>query len=221
MAIKKGAFDLYVNQRQLPKKENRDTTKKKHFFDDVMISSDDKQNELQSLISQNELPILENEYPSAQTLILDNDATINGSQSVHNRFTAAQSDNIDVLIKQKSLPNKEQKNSSILDHGHVLKGALSFNKLVGTQRNIIISLYKNIKMNGSNTTEELTLEHISFLSGVNIKSLKNTLFRLRSTGLIINADQKAGRGGWVRYSLHNELFKQISEANFLIGQTRK
>ena len=40
MAIKKGAFDLYVNQRQLPNRENREVIKKNHFFDDIIFETE-------------------------------------------------------------------------------------------------------------------------------------------------------------------------------------
>ena len=46
MAIKKGAFDLYVNQRQLPKKENKETIKKNYFFDDIILLNDQDDNSL-------------------------------------------------------------------------------------------------------------------------------------------------------------------------------
>jgi predicted transcriptional regulator len=40
---------------------------------------------------------------------------------------------------------------------------------------------------------------LSFLTGVNKNSLKNTLFRLSDAGLIIRPDQKVGRGGRGKY----------------------
>ena len=59
-------------------------------------------------------------------------------------------------------------------------------------------------------TEELTLDAISALSGVNKKSLKNTLFRLSSSGVIIRAEQKIGRGGWVKYQLPSYIVDEIT-----------
>jgi predicted transcriptional regulator len=80
---------------------------------------------------------------------------------------------------------------------------------------IVIALYKNIRMNKSDITEELTLEMISDLAGVNQKSLKNTLFRLTSAGVIIRADQKVGRGGRVKYQLSPDLMNEIQQNDFL------
>ena len=64
-------------------------------------------------------------------------------------------------------------------------------------------------MNDLLTTKELTLDEISILSGVNKKSLKNTLFRLISAGFIARSDQKIGRGGWVKYELNIGLKNEI------------
>jgi transcription initiation factor IIE alpha subunit len=64
-------------------------------------------------------------------------------------------------------------------------------------------------------TDELTLETIATLTGINPKSLKNTLFRLTSAGVIIRADQKIGRGGWVKYQINSEIIEQIQQADFL------
>ena len=86
---------------------------------------------------------------------------------------------------------------------------MKFSQLIGNQRDLIIALYKNIQLNDSFTTKELTLDEISMLSGVNKKSLKNTLFRLVSAGLIIRSDQKLGRGGWVKYTIHPEIRDEI------------
>jgi len=47
------------------------------------------------------------------------------------------------------------------------------------------------------------------MAGVNKKSLKNTLFRLTSAGYIIRADQKIGRGGWVKYKLNAILHDEL------------
>jgi hypothetical protein len=53
---------------------------------------------------------------------------------------------------------------------------------------------------------------ISDLAGVNQKSLKNTLFRLPSAGVIIRADQK---GGWVKYQLSPDPINEIQQNDFL------
>ena len=155
----------------------------------------------------------------------------NGSQSVHNRFT----DNVsDPVIDRGSLTEEMLKGN--INNGaqlaldqvtHTEKTELNanisalekppkmcFSKLVGNQREIIIALYKNMRFNKSDTTDELTLESISKLAGVNQKSLKNTLFRLSDAGLIIRSDQKIGRGGWVKYQLNANIIREIQQKGF-------
>lgn len=122
----------------------------------------------------------------------------NGSQSVHEKSIQVESN---IVVTQDLESEKIPK--------------ISFSKLVGNQREIIISLYKNMKINKSDTTDELTLESISNLTGVNQKSLKNTLFRLNSAGVLIRADQKVGRGGWVKYKINKSIIKEIQQKEFL------
>lgn len=162
MAIKKGAFDLYVQERTLPEKNNKSQPKTSHFFDDVY---NDK----------------------------------NGSQSVHKQFTKRE----DNLF---SLP-VEQKSSLVISE--INNNECNFSSLVGIQRKIIIALYKNMKVNKSDTTEELTLETIANLAGVNHKSLKNTLFRLIKAGFLSRVEQKNGRGGWVKYKVNEKVVDEI------------
>ena len=70
-------------------------------------------------------------------------------------------------------------------------------------------------MNNSLTTKELTLDEIAMMTGVNKKSLKNTLFRLASNGYIFRADQKIGRGGWVKYRLNPALQDEIKNIGIM------
>ena len=114
----------------------------------------------------------------------------NGSQMVHNR-----------IIDNSSLEPDKNKDLSL--------PVIEFSQLIGNQRDLVLALYKNIQMNDLFTTKELTLDEISMLSGVNKKSLKNTLFRLVSAGLITRSDQKLGRGGWVKYEIHSEIRDEI------------
>ena len=150
---------------------------------------------------------------------------------VHNRFT----DNVSDPVIDRGSPTEEMLKGNInngaqlaLDQAtHTEKTKLNanisalekppkmcFSKLVGNQREIIIALYKNMRINKSDTTDELTLESISKLAGVNQKSLKNTLFRLSDAGLIIRSDQKIGRGGWVKYQLNANIIREIQQKEF-------
>ncbi|AOU90872.1 hypothetical protein LEAN103870_15250 [Legionella anisa] len=232
MAIKKGAFELYTQERKLPDKRTSSSGKKNHFFDDIDKESNGTQtvhnqftngssqvivddcNLLQNQSEQLETnPILDGECNADDTLNKPRKLNLgsfdNSPQTVHKRFTSDRSEveiTTDKLLSLKS--NAKQ-------HNHEKKLLTSFSKIIGNQREIVIALYKNIRLNKSDMTEELTLETIATLTGINPKSLKNTLFRLTSAGVIIRADQKVGRGGWVKYQINSEIIEQIQQADFL------
>ena len=167
----------------------------------------------------------------SQSVELEHSNQVNGSQTVHDQSTDLDGA-VNVLSSRVVEPEHlnqingsqtvHDKAADLYVHGQSRNTVeVSFNKLVGIQRELILAIYKNIKMNGAKSTVELTLENIAQMSGVNIKSLKNTLFRLRAAGLLLCVDQKVGRGGWVKYSLNEELIKQMTETNFLIGNYRR
>ncbi|MCX7091625.1 MAG: hypothetical protein NTU48_09275 [Legionellales bacterium] len=121
--------------------------------------------------------------------------------------------------------NHEQNNGSQTVHIKTdkpeLDQVIKFSKLGGIQRDVIIAFYKCIQLNDLHTTKELTLDEISILAGVNKKSLKNTLFRLASTGYIIRAEQKIGRGGWLKYSLNSCLFEELNNIGVVYGLKKR
>ncbi|HGB7252651.1 TPA: hypothetical protein ACIX4Y_002067, partial [Legionella pneumophila] len=146
--------------------------------------------------------------------------TVIGSQLVHERFTP---DDDRQTEEQQNQSAPESKNNTVigsqlvhidLNNEFLKKPQIKFTKLVGNQRAILIALYKNIKINKSDSTDELTLEMIANIAGVNQKSLKNTLFRLTNAGVLIRADQKVGRGGWVKYKINSEIIKEIQQKEF-------
>ena len=220
MAIKKGAFELYTQERKLPDKKTSSSGKKNHFFDDInnkenngsqtvhkkftngsnQIIIDDNNNlqtpseqvgSILSLGSENNTNDSLNEETEINLNSIDN-----SSQMVHKWFTNERDGVESVTDKLLSLESK------VKQHDDEKKLLTSFSKIIGNQREIVIALYKNMRINKSDTTEELTLETIATLTGVNPKSLKNTLFRLTSAGGLIRPDQKVGRGGWVKYQIN-------------------
>lgn len=226
MAIKKGAFELYTQERQLPEKKQISKIKTSHFFDDIDksdIGSQSVHNRFTSVVdkfdgaaknitddklttaSVVDFNSKEPKVECAATLMgadaSENNCLIKGSQTVHNALEGKDS-SLTITVETESNLSKES--------------SISFSRLVGNQRKIIIALYKNMRLNKSDTTEELTLESIANLTGINPKSLKNTLFRLSSTGIISRADQKIGRGGWVKYRLNNQLVNEIQEKEVYI-----
>lgn len=261
MAIKKGAFELYTQERKLPEKGQTTQTKKSHFFDDSYTQF----NGSQTVHSQPDIKILQNEsyennadhinFIGSQTV--HDQSSINDSidkveekkdvvikkddpltvqerfttvTDLHNRTPKKTNDNLEnernigsqTVHKQfvyGNMPIKtDEDKNNILSAGITENKIISFSRLVGIQREIIIALYKNMRMNKSETTEALNLEMISELSGVNQKSLKNTLFRLVTAGCIDRAEQKNGRGGWVKYRISEHIIMEIQQTDFLLRQ---
>lgn len=84
-----------------------------------------------------------------------------------------------------------------------------FSSLVGLQRNAILIIYKSCKSSRSKSTEALTLQHIADLLKTSSGSVKTTLQRLEKKGCINRVEFKNGRGGWSKYELSEELFRDL------------
>jgi len=251
MAIKKGVFELYAKDRQLPEKRKEKNPRQSHFFDNVIGNNIGSQM-VHKRFTSDEADVASGE--DQISTILAGSEPLNGSQMVHKRFTSDEadvasgedqisnipvgseplngsqmvhkrliSDEADVASGEDQISNipvgSEPLNGSQMVHKRFTSDALiinkeenviiSFSRLIGNQRDLVLALYKNIHMNDFLTTKELTLDEIAISSGVNKKSLKNTLFRLVSAGCISRVDQKVGRGGWVKYDLNLSLKNEI------------
>lgn len=256
MAIKKGAFDLYTQERQLPAKKSVSAYKKGHFFDDIdkeprLLETvherfTSKGSEFEKKPAQDKQPAKLEKFENGSQMVHDLDDTnqflskqntdlsvINSSQTVHNPSSIKQASDInDVDTLADNFKTSGAINGSQIVHERFtedFKGALqntntlqndkvaeiNFSKIIGIQRAVVIALYKNMKFNRSDTTNELTLEAIASLSGVNQKSLKNTLFRLSRAGVIMRSDQKNGRSGWVKYQINTQILEEIRQNEFL------
>ena len=86
---------------------------------------------------------------------------------------------------------------------------IHFSSLVGLQRTLVIFIYNECKIARSNTTESLTLEHISKTINTATGCIKTTLQRLESKGFIERTEYKNGRGGWSKYSIPHQQFQEI------------
>ena len=84
-----------------------------------------------------------------------------------------------------------------------------FSSLVGLQRKLIIYIYKECKNSRSKITEAITLEHISYSLKCSNGCAKTTLQRLESKGCIIRKEFKIGRGGWSKYELPEEIYREV------------
>ena len=81
--------------------------------------------------------------------------------------------------------------------------------MVGLQRALIIFIYECCKTAGSRTTGSLTLEHIGSCLQTSSGSVKTTLQRLESKGLIIRRSFKNGRAGWSKYELPENPYREL------------
>ncbi|MEI8055604.1 MAG: hypothetical protein WCH10_06425 [bacterium] len=85
----------------------------------------------------------------------------------------------------------------------------NFSSLVGLQRILVFFIYNECKIARSNTTESLTLEHISKTINATAGCIKTTLQRLEAKGFIEKTEYKNGRGGWSKYSIPRQQFQEI------------
>jgi len=83
------------------------------------------------------------------------------------------------------------------------------NQLVGIQRKIIIFLYNDSKIKGSQSTNQLTLEHIGSCLNIQKNNVKLALIRLQKKGLIIRSSAKTGRGGWTIFHINNLTYQEL------------
>jgi predicted transcriptional regulator len=84
-----------------------------------------------------------------------------------------------------------------------------FSSLVGLQRSIVSFIYNECKIARSKITESLTLEYISSALKTSIGTVKTTIYRLEKKGYIVRIEYKNGRGGWSKYELPEQLFREL------------
>lgn len=86
---------------------------------------------------------------------------------------------------------------------------VAFSSLVGLQRRVTLFLYKACKSARSKSTEALSLQHIAQSLETTTGSVKTTLQRLEKKGCITRVSFKNGRGGWSKYELSEELYRDL------------
>ncbi len=82
--------------------------------------------------------------------------------------------------------------------------------LVGTQRALLLFIYKECKKRHSNATSGLTKKRISSLTGICAGTIKNSITRLKQKGFIDIIESKNGRGGWSRYTILEKHLQELS-----------
>lgn len=86
---------------------------------------------------------------------------------------------------------------------------LNFFSLVGNERKIIFYIYNCCKITLDKVTMPLSIENIAHACEINKKSIKKTMQRLTSKGIVIRNKYKNGRAGWTQYELHKTIYSEI------------
>lgn len=92
---------------------------------------------------------------------------------------------------------------------HKLNTNTSVSSLVGLQRKTLNFLFTDCKLRGTKFTRELTLLHIAENLEIPMGSVKTTLKRLEEKSFIKRIAFKNGRGGWSKYELLEEVYKEL------------
>jgi hypothetical protein len=89
----------------------------------------------------------------------------------------------------------------------------TFSSLSGLQKKLTHALYINCQIEGGRVTQQLSVEYLASLAGVNKNSVKTTLTRLREKGVIDICESKEGRGGWTKFTVSKEFFSDVFSHN--------
>ncbi|WP_155049198.1 hypothetical protein [Piscirickettsia salmonis] len=129
----------------------------------------------------------------------------NGTQTEHKRNTA------DALKggtaeKLESQPKK-------FNGGFIADETPSIDLLSSIQQSVLMVMYDSAKENNMDfTTGKLTINGIANKAGVNSRSIKTTIARLKDKYYISISSRKDGRGGWVSYRLQRGVFFEIKNS---------
>lgn len=85
----------------------------------------------------------------------------------------------------------------------------SISMLTGLQRAMLFLVYNECQNSRSKVTEPLTLEYIEKALKISIGSIKTTIKRLIEKGILNRAEFKIGRGGWVKYELPDNIYREM------------
>ena len=93
--------------------------------------------------------------------------------------------------------------------GHKPDTNSGFGVLTGIQRQIAVLLYESCKVARAHTTDPITLEHVASSLKVRLGSVKTSIRRLEEKGVTKRAEYRNGRGGWSRYELPENVFREM------------
>lgn len=97
--------------------------------------------------------------------------------------------------------------SSQTEHKPITSQA--FPALVGLQKRVLIFFFEDCKNRRSNTTQEMTVQHIADYLNIATGSIKTTVNRLTEKGFINRHVFKNGRGGWSSFEIPDHIYKDL------------
>lgn len=107
--------------------------------------------------------------------------------------------------------NREESGKSIREESGKNQGRISFSRLVGKERALVLIIYDFCLETRSNITHEITREHLANYLKSSKDVAKVTMYSLIKKQIIIRYDFKDGPGGWTKYSLPDDIYHQIRE----------
>ena len=133
------------------------------------------------------------------------------------KYTEAKSEVIhnSIPLASKDKPQYKPGEGTILYRFH------DFSSLSIGQRNMLNAIFNNVKMKGGLSTGKLNIHYISERSGVPVKTVKSTILKLQKKGLLKTENYRTGRGGWVIYTLPQEVFCELIKEEKLYQQSEK
>ncbi len=86
---------------------------------------------------------------------------------------------------------------------------VGFEALVGNEKNLLVLVFEECLRIGSLVSPEITLSHISERLEISPGVAKMVIHRLVKKGFIERASSKTGRGGWIKFSITKDLYRDL------------
>ena len=86
---------------------------------------------------------------------------------------------------------------------------VGFESLVGNEKNLLVLVFEECLRIGSLVSPEITLSHISERLEISPGVAKMVIHRLVKKGFIERASSKTGRGGWIKFSITKDLYRDL------------
>ena len=121
-------------------------------------------------------------------------------------YTELQSDENN--SKQRNQPAEQPTTKLQQTHNKVTTKA-AFLTLVGLQQKIVLFIYDLCKIQGTRTTEAVSISNIADNCKTTTRAAQETIRRLELKGFIGRVGYKNGRGGWTSYELTKDTYQEL------------